>query len=169
MLVINTHQLITCEGIHKYNCPKYLLLLVQIKHTGQHFTPVVLQFPAQTSASCKAIQHINCEGIHKSSSSKSLLLMVKIKNIWVMWILLFPGKTNASCQLTSTLLVKAIYKTSASIYWYKFMWMLLFPAQVSASCQSSPAHYLWRDTQIQLSKISPICTNYEHAIQHFRQ
>ena len=29
------------------------------------------------------------------------------------------------------------------------MWMLQFPAQVSASCQSTPAHYLWRDTQIQ--------------------
>ena len=84
------------------------------KHTGQHFTPVVLQFPAQASASFKAIQHINCEGIHKTSSSKSLLLMVKIINIWVMWILLFPGKTNASTQNTSTLLVKGIHNSSCS-------------------------------------------------------
>ena len=48
--------------------------------------------------------------------------------------------------------------------------MLQFPAQVSASCQSSPAHYLWRDTQIQCLKISAsIGTNYEHATPDFSQ
>ena len=29
------------------------------------------------------------------------------------------------------------------------MWILTFPAQASASTENTPAHYLWKDTQIQ--------------------
>ena len=32
------------------------------------------------------------------------------------------------------------------------MWILSFPAQASASTENKPAHYLWRDIQIQLPK-----------------
>ena len=47
------------------------------------------------------------------------------------------------------------------------MWIVAFPAQVSASCQSTPAHYLGRDTQIQVSKTNNcLGTNYKQAPLH---
>ena len=44
---------------------------------------------------------------------------------------------------------------------------LQIPAQASASTQNTPAHYLLRNTQIQLFKISAsVGTKNKHAGQH---
>ena len=52
VLVLKTHQHITCEGIHKSSCLKSLLLLVQRINMQVNILLLrMLQFPAQTSAS----------------------------------------------------------------------------------------------------------------------
>ena len=45
------------------------------------------------------------------------------------------------------------------------MWILTFPAQASASTENKPAHYLWRDNQIQLPN-SLRSSNNKHAGHH---